>query len=118
MKEELSDDSFRTEDAQVAGAKKQPQQFKALFLKNIRLQSKQIGTNLCQILTPVLCILFTFLIKTLVEDSMPVSAKFDPVYYPVKFNDYVTFDDINDDGNSSRNKLKWVIYDCVDKCDS
>ena len=91
---ESSDGSFGVDEVDVpaSSSKRESQQFKALFLKNARLQSKQIGTNLCQILTPVLCIFFTYLMKTLAEDGVPVGAKFDPLYYPFKFNDYVDFD--------------------------
>ncbi len=82
---------------------------KALFLKNLRLQSKQKGTNCCQILTPILCILFTFLMKTIAEQNMKVGAIFEPIYTPVKFNNLSYFDERN---LRSRNLLQWVIYSC------
>lgn len=54
-----------------------------------------MGTNLCQILTPILCILFTFLMKKVAEDNMNVGAIFEPIYYPIKFSNYSLFDQKN-----------------------
>ena len=83
--------------------------FKALFLKNIKLQSKQIGTNLCQIFTPIICILFTFLMDTIASDNMPQGALYEPNIYPYKFNNYSTFDSLNE---GLRDPLIWFAYDC------
>lgn len=43
--------------------KKSSHQFKALFYKSATLQSKQIGTNICQIFTPIICLMFAYIIK-------------------------------------------------------
>lgn len=44
-------------------AKKSSKQFKALFIKNLKIQSRQPCTNLCQIITPIICLIFTVLIR-------------------------------------------------------
>lgn len=61
-------------------------------MKNLRLQSKQKGTNICQIFTPILCLLFTFLMKTIAEANMDIGSAFEPIEYPLKFNDWEQFD--------------------------
>lgn len=50
---------------------KKDSQIKALFLKNCLLQYKQPCTNICQIITPVICLLFTYVIKVLAADGLP-----------------------------------------------
>ena len=54
---------FSEEELPAEKVEKESQQTKALFLKNLRLQSKQIGTNICQIMTPIICLIFTFIIR-------------------------------------------------------
>jgi hypothetical protein len=53
----INDNSLPTEKP------KEDTQIKALFLKNGQLQAKQPCTNICQIMTPVICLIFTYLIK-------------------------------------------------------
>jgi hypothetical protein len=96
-------------------AKKQSQQFKALFLKNLKLQSKQKGTNICQILTPILCIVFTYLMKAVAQQNIQSGALFQPLLYPVKFDNFTQFDSMN--RVKTRNKLQWISYVCGDNCD-
>jgi ABC-type multidrug transport system ATPase subunit len=45
-------------------------QLRALFRKNATLQMRQKATNICQILTPILCLLLIWLIKGLAEDQL------------------------------------------------
>jgi hypothetical protein len=49
---------------------KKSNQFKALFIKNATLQSKQIGTNICQILTPIICLIFTYVIQVIAKANI------------------------------------------------
>jgi len=51
---------------------KKSHQLKALFLKSATLQSKQLGTNICQILTPIICLLFTYIIKVIASNNLNV----------------------------------------------
>lgn len=53
---------------------KSSNQFKALFLKSTTLQLKQIGTNVCQILTPIICLLFTFVIQVIASANMEMET--------------------------------------------
>ncbi|KAL4456247.1 hypothetical protein ABPG74_014208 [Tetrahymena malaccensis] len=70
-------------DESVRLKKKTAYQFRALFYKSISLQSKQIGTNLCQIFTPLICLIFVFLIKKLAENQFGTTFSLD---YPFIFN--------------------------------
>jgi hypothetical protein len=45
---------------------------RALLLKSLAMQAKQKCTNCCQICTPLLCIIFTYLIQVIAGDSIPV----------------------------------------------
>jgi ABC-type multidrug transport system ATPase subunit len=45
-------------------------QIRALFRKNATLQMRQKATNICQALTPILCLLLIWLIKGLAEDQL------------------------------------------------
>ena len=86
--------SFLSEDTLNSNtfSNKESQQFKALFLKNLRLQSKQIGTNVCQIFTPIICILFTYLMHTIASENMPLGSLYEPNAYPYKYNNYTRLD--------------------------
>lgn len=53
--------------------------------------------------------------KEIAEQNMKIGAVFQPMYYPVKFDNMVEFDKIN---NNTRDKLQWVMYSCQDQCDS
>lgn len=63
---------------------KKSHQFKALFLKSATLQSKQLGTNICQILTPIICLLFTYLIKVIAEKNLNISQ--DQITFGIPLN--------------------------------
>ena len=49
---------------------KKSNQCKALFLKSATLQAKQIGTNICQIVTPIICLIFTLIIQLVANANM------------------------------------------------
>ena len=64
---------------------------KALFIKNLKIQSRQPLTNLCQILTPIICLLFTLAIRNVAIAHVPTDK--DSIYniapfVPFKFNNY------------------------------
>lgn len=74
---------------------KESHQTKALFLKNLKLQSRQPCTNLCQILTPIICLVFTILIRKVAVENMPNNN--DSIFalfpmFPMKFNNFTLED--------------------------
>jgi hypothetical protein len=71
--------------------KKESHQIKALFYKTATLQWKQPCTNICQILTPIICLIFTALIREVAIDNL--SNDQNSIYsqipmIPFKFNDF------------------------------
>ena len=75
----------------MADSPRSAHQIRALFIKNLHLQKRQPCTNCCQILTPIICLLLTMLIRNVAIDNIP--SQNDSIYgvYPeiaVKFNDY------------------------------
>lgn len=56
----------------------------ALMYKSVRLQQKHICTNICQIVTPLLCILFTLAVRAIVTGITTGIVK--SFSYPVPFN--------------------------------
>jgi hypothetical protein len=90
-------------------------QIKALFLKNLHLQKRQPCTNVCQILTPIICLIFTILIRNAAIDNIPTQN--DTVYaiMPLianKFNDYSLLDQFED--FVRRDKDQWILFECLD----
>lgn len=91
--------------SEQAPINKKGSQLKALFLKNGLLQAKQPCTNICQILTPVICLIFTYLIKELATQNIPNSSLFEDSPYPYVFGNYALLDaysrTLNPDGTLS-----------------
>lgn len=74
---------------------RESQQVRALFLKNLTLQSRQKCTNICQVLTPIICLLFTIIIRNIAIAKLPSNndSIFNDYYsLPQKFNNY-TFEE-------------------------
>lgn len=74
-------------------------QIKALILKNLHLQKRQPCTNCCQILTPIICLVLTIVIRNVAIANIPNSN--DTVYgaYPLlsmKFNDFSLIDQLHE----------------------
>lgn len=72
-------------------------QIKALILKNLHLQKRQPCTNCCQILTPIICLLLTIVIRNVAIANIPNNN--DTVYgsFPLismKFNDFSLVDQL------------------------
>jgi hypothetical protein len=70
-------------------------QIKALILKNLHLQKRQPCTNCCQILTPIICLILTILIRNVAIAN--ISTSNDTIYaeFPLlamKFNDNTLFE--------------------------
>lgn len=40
---------------------------KALLYKSVKIQQRNICANICQIITPLLCVLFTIMVKVISE---------------------------------------------------
>lgn len=101
---------------------KKGSQFKALLLKNGLLQAKQPCTNICQILTPMICLIFTYLIQKLATDNLPNGALYTDNPYPYVFGDYTLLDQYSKVINKTdrlpqadparNNTLQWYLYAC------
>lgn len=61
-------------------------QLKPLLIKNIQLMSRQKGTLICQIITPLLCLLFIYIIKLIVEVQIKKSSFGLKLSIPYLFN--------------------------------
>lgn len=76
-------------------AAKESHQLKALLLKNLKLQSRQPCTNICQVLTPIICLVFSILIRDIAISKIPTDN--DSIFkdfptIPQKFNDFTLED--------------------------
>lgn len=65
-------------------------------MKNLKIQYRQPCTNICQIVTPVICLVFTVLIRNVAIANLPTDK--DTIYniapfVPFKFNNY-TYEDM------------------------
>lgn len=92
---------------------KKSYQFKALLRKNIRLQSRQPCTNCCQIFTPIICLLFTIMIRDVVIDKLPDND--DNIFnkaplIPIKFNNFTLFDEFFPK-KVTRSCTQWYLFD-------
>jgi hypothetical protein len=78
-------------------------------------------------MTPVICLIFTYLIKTIATDQLPKGSVYDDRTYPYVFNDFSLVDTTSLKVNSTtlqpipgqptRNiPLQWYMYECVDSC--
>ncbi len=63
-------DGGRKEDVAKEMKKTRPRPFAALMNKNIRLQSRQWGTNCCQIITPLLVLMILLVLKIVVISQL------------------------------------------------
>ena len=87
-------------------------QFNGLLIKNFNLLTKQKGTMICQIITPIICLAFVFLIQIIVQANIGKSA------YGVKF-DYPFFLNLPIYDRLQYSKLpikitscnEWYLYD-------
>lgn len=61
-------------------------QFKGLVIKNIQLISRQKGSIICQIITPILCLGFIALIKLIVEENLSKTGLTLKIQQPILFN--------------------------------
>ena len=74
-------------------------QFKCLLIKNIQLMSRQKGTMTCQVITPLLCLLFIYMVKLIVETQIkktPYGLKLSipylfniPIYSKLKYAEQI-----------------------------
>lgn len=61
-------------------------QLKALLIKNFNLIAKQKATLVCQIITPVICLAFVFLIQYIIEDNIGKTSFGMKMDFPYLFN--------------------------------
>lgn len=93
--------------------KRDSHQIKALLYKTASIQSKQVCTNICQILTPIICLIFTIMIRNVALENL--SSNNDNVYnkFPMvgfRFNDFQYLNALNGwvfDFGCNR----WFLYD-------
>ena len=74
-------------------------QLKCLLIKNIQLMSRQRGTMTCQVITPLLCLLFIYMVKLIVETQIkktPYGLKLSipylfniPIYSKLKYAEQI-----------------------------
>lgn len=88
------------------------------MLKNIKIQARQPCTNICQILTPIICLIFTILIRDVAISKIPTDN--DSIYsqfptIPVKFNNY-TLEDLVP-AFVKRACTQWYNYQVKNKSD-
>lgn len=93
-------------------------QIKALFIKNLHIQKRQPCTNCCQIMTPIICLIFTIVIRNVAMANIPTQS--DTIYsvFPLisaKFNDYSLADQLDD--YIRRDKVQWFLYDYENSAD-
>ena len=80
-------------------------------------------------MTPVICIIFTFLIKELASEQLPSGVSYTDNPYPHDFADFTLLDENSlvidkktlkpiKNSPSRNNALQWYLYECVDKCPS
>lgn len=78
-------------------------------------------------MTPVICLIFTYLIKKIATDQLPNGSVYEDTTYPYVFNDFSLVDSNSQKVNSSTlqpipgrpsrsNPLQWYLYECVDSC--
>ena len=92
--------------------KREKHQIKALLIKNLHLQKRQPCTNCCQIMTPIICLFFTILIRNAAIDNIPTQN--DTIYAALplisnKFNDYFIPDQTPE--VVYREKEQWVLFE-------
>jgi len=86
-------------------------QSRALLQKNFALQSKQKGTNICQILIPLSCLVITLIFKLLAKQELNKIYTFD-VGMPYFFN--VPYSKVYNQSLSplkTSTCLEWYLYD-------
>ena len=94
-------------------------QVRALFLKSLSLQLRQKGTNCCQILTPILCLLLVYLMKTIAESQIeenvlkPVQLETIPRFLnPPLVPNYILYNLAGLDVDTCE---QWYLYDVPEK---
>ena len=77
-------------------------------------------------MTPIICLIFTYLIRNVAEDGLKTNIDVENNFYPYKFNDYEAYDYINSiQGPNSPYKtpvrsfaLQYYLFECeLDTCD-
>ncbi|CAK64013.1 unnamed protein product (macronuclear) [Paramecium tetraurelia] len=86
---------------------KKSYQFRALFYKNASIQSRQIGTNICQILTPLICLVLVYIIQEIIFDKF--SGWTFQLDFPYLLNIPFIYSQIPMFSNVSC--LQWYFYD-------
>lgn len=100
--------------------KRKSYQIRALLRKSITLQLRQKGTNICQILTPILCLLLVYLMKEIAgsqldkNQDIPVDLETIPrILNPPLVPNYVLYNLVGMDVTSCE---QWYMYN-IDSSD-
>lgn len=88
------------------------------MIKNIKIQARQPCTNICQIITPIICLLFTTLIRNVAISKIPndndsIFKQFPLI--PQKFGDYSLEDMFPD--LVYRDCAQWYNFEAKNKSD-
>ena len=96
-------------------SKRKSHQIRALLRKSVTLQLRQKGTNVCQILTPILCLVLVYLMKEIAgtqlenRENDPVDLETTPrILNPPLVPNYVLYNMI---GLDADNCEQWYLYD-------
>lgn len=85
---------------------------RALFRKNLTLQKRQMGTNICQVLTPIIGLMVVHALRTLGESSMDMFTN-RSLYIPIPYLlniPYKPFQALSSYFNISDCR-QWYLYD-------
>lgn len=72
-------------------------QRRALMRKNLTLQMRMIGTNLCQIVTPILVLLIVLILKQVSKSNIEFMAEFS-LYLPIPFFFHLPYEPLSNFG--------------------
>jgi len=111
-------DLGNSQNIKMVKAERPKNQFMALIKKSVALQAKQKGTNICQVLTPIICLLFVWLIKSIMSGQLTQKYSFQ-LPFPFMFN--VPYNSVYGKGNelvkgmvspiTINECLQWYLYD-------
>lgn len=87
-------------------------QFNGLLIKNFNLLTKQTGTMICQVLTPIFCLGFVYLIQVLIQENIGKSSygiKNDfPMFFNLPIYDKLAFTKLPIETTTCE---EWYLYD-------
>eukprot|EP00002_Diphylleia_rotans_P007930 TRINITY_DN1758_c0_g1_i16.p1 TRINITY_DN1758_c0_g1~~TRINITY_DN1758_c0_g1_i16.p1 ORF type:complete len:1757 (-),score=347.90 TRINITY_DN1758_c0_g1_i16:421-5691(-) len=106
----LEDSDDLDVDRRAKGKKSAPSSngFRALLLKNIALQKRQKGTNVCQILTPVLVMMILLLLQGVIQSELVQEDDTEAIAPPILVNYNLLRDRVETD--STNQCLEFFLF--------